>query len=659
MQKIYTVALCIFSMLFVGCSKDDDPLIFLPSKATSLGVDQLQLQQQLADDDLVLLKDVTINGDTGYLYKFTKDGKDLTDKNGNPKRCLVLSGAPHSLGYQAAYLLPGNADTEDGNQGTYEMLSAFIKKIGLEQFSTFGLNVPYGTPEGEAAWEKLFSLMDIYGKFAQQYIPDYMQQEMQGIVDGLHAYADDNLQRDPELAKFKEIGFRHVLALNQGVDSTYYLLAALLHKVPTDGWDEPQTSHKLATSLFIDIIGISLGLGQDEAALKLGELKFDQQKLMENFRAGCNELAVTGAATRRGETFHGRDFMFGTADIYQDASVVMVYLPDDEGSLPFITTDAPGFVGHASGLNSQGLSVGVDISQAGGYGKDPGVGCLLINRAMLQKAANIDQAIQVTKAITRGVPWIYFVADDDSPQYGNSAVLECARSDHMDGGRAFRGYETLDELRQQRFAYAISQLPPSDIPDDGIVVRSAKWQYPAGLEHLPTIDPESWGDHPSWDFDLLPYFPRQTEAWDDVCVATNHFITPEMRFSQLYWAVQLLYGIGPLQESMWRYDFACKIIKETYGDITFWSDPDDLRPGYGSAGWLIDYLNPNWENSEGVKINSWFYCSEDPSAEDLINAQVQGHHAVFNNSSGEMKALFGYMQDPWVGLNIKELTSTP
>ena len=57
---------------------------------------------------------------------------------------------------------------------------------------------------------------------------------------------------------------------------------------------------------------------------------------------GCNQFVISGKTTLNDEIFHGRDFMFSTADIYQDISCVMVYLPDD--GKPFVTVAAPGFV---------------------------------------------------------------------------------------------------------------------------------------------------------------------------------------------------------------------------------------------------------------------------------------------------------------------------
>ncbi len=666
--------LCLVSVLvlaFYGCWLDG---INLPPAGdngnlsttviSSLKSNPEKLENYLSSHGLAYLNKVTVDGDTGYLYEFT--GK--VDKNGVTKKCLILTGKAHSMGYQTAYLQPGSADLNDNIKGTYEMLSVYIKKVGLAQFSTFGLDIPYGTPKGEAVWKEMFALFDILGQFAITHMSKYMRDEMDGLVDGLHAYAANNfIKGSDEYNAFIKISRKEVVALNQGVDSTYFMIAALLHKVPEDLDGSNQygktTAHMLAVNLFSKVIAISMGISPVDAARVLQTLTVDQTKIFDLFRAGCNEFAVSGKATLTGETYHGRDFMFSTADIYQDASCVMVYIPDDtDGNpetvdLPFITSDAPGFVGHASGINNQGLSVGVDISQSAGFGIDPGIGCLLINRDMLQKASTINEAMKVVKRNDRGVPWIYIVADDNSMDtYGNSVILECVRSDIMDNGNKYRGYKQLEPLRQLRFALAISLLPSSDIPDNGVVVRSAKWRYPRALEYLPAINPNSWPVHPTFGFDLTPYFPRQTEQWDDVVIGTNHFISPEMRFGQLYLPVQIIYGLGPILESMWRYDFAYKIIQENYGRILFWTDQNgDDRPDYGCAGWLIDYLNPAWENRDGLKVNSWFYTSENPTQDDLRNEQVHGHHIAFNNTTGEMKALFGYMLDPWVGLNIKDL----
>jgi len=59
-------------------------------------------------------------------------------------------------------------------------------------------------------------------------------------------------------------------------------------------------------------------------------------------------------------------------------------------------------------------------------------GCLLILRDTVQYATDIDQAIAHVRSLKRGVPWIYIIADDNSPAYGNSVILECGRSDSMD-----------------------------------------------------------------------------------------------------------------------------------------------------------------------------------------------------------------------------------
>jgi len=113
---------------------------------------------------------------------------------------------------------------------------------------------------------------------------------------------------------------------------------------------------------------------------------------------------------------------------------------------------------------------------------------------------------------------------------------------------------------------------------------------------------------------------------------------------------------------MWRYDFLLNLIEEISAsqDEMFFFDKNidgsyADHPTYGSAGWLINFLNPFWKNKNDEQANIWFYGRDNATEEELFKKEVGGHHIVFNNSTGEMRALFGYMGDPWVGLNIIEL----
>jgi len=628
-----------------------------------LSIDPNMMDIYLQSRGLKFLKKITVDNDTGYLYEFENKTAMHPDKYNETKRCLILTGEPSSLGYQAGYLRPVY---------TLKILTEFIQKIGLSQFQILGIKVKQGTPEGDKLWELLTAELKLYAILTDEYIPEYLKTEMEGVITGLQAYAENNWNNDTDREKHEKamsLSYFDILLLNQGVDNFYFLLAALLNKVP-EGWtiptgedleyDPEDTAHIRALDLFIRALAINSGISKKRAS-EIFTLP-EETDINNFFRAGCNEWAVTGDKTENSETFHGRDFMFSTKGIYQDAACVKVYLPDDGN--PFIGVDPAGFVGHASAMNSEGISMGVDISQAAAYGHHPGVGCLLILRDTVQYATDIDQAIAHVRSLKRGVPWIYIIADDNSPAYGNSVILECGRSDSMDieKGYDWRGFMNLHWLRQLWFLYPIMQLPENDIPVDGICERNAKWGFPKALKYLPAIDPDSWDTHPSFGRDNTPYFHRQTEEWDDVVIATNHFIVPEMRFSQFYLPIQLIYGAGPMLESMWRYDFLLNLIEEISAsqDEMFFFDKNidgsyADHPTYGSAGWLINFLNPFWKNKNDEQANIWFYGRDNATEEELFKKEVGGHHIVFNNSTGEMRALFGYMGDPWVGLNIIEL----
>jgi hypothetical protein len=56
---------------------------------------------------------------------------------------------------------------------------------------------------------------------------------------------------------------------------------------------------------------------------------------------------------------------------------------------------------------------------------------------------------------------------------------------------------------------------------------------------------------------------------------------------------------------------------------------------------MIDFLNTGRENG-------WYYDGWE---------NVEGHHTVMNNTTREMRSLFGKMADPWVGVSLQEFCS--
>jgi len=623
-SRLLIVVLGFFALILVGCSSGSDDDVFMGGGGSGEG-EGITVEDILASQGLTLVGEVTYDGDTGYLAEY----QDLAKAPKMPKYCLVLTGKPFNMGYQAGYLLPDR---------THVMLTDFIRRIALnELLGMLGIDIDPDSDQAKDIFKTFYDeAVKNYSGRVEQYIPDYLKDEMEGLVQGVRDQGYD-------------VDYNQVLLLNQGVDSTYFFLASLFNKVPddpNDDWD----AHEMALNLFSSILKKAGKQGIANNGSKLSGLNLDTSSLM---RFGCNEFVISGSATKGGQTYHGRDFMFGTGDVYQDAACVMVYLPDS--GYPFVTVAPPGFVGQAVGINIEGLSIGMDVCQGAAFGKNPGVGCMLVARHVLQQCPDLSSAIDTVKGMPRGVPWIYVIGDNEiDNDYGCGVALEVGRSDDMDPelGADFNGLNVLSWL-QQALLYSsidardgilfndnLDDILPEN-PNDGIMIRRAKWQFPEEFKE--------WGmtfdDPPDFSgLDLGVYFPPQREDKDDVVIATNHFILPRMRFTQQDPIVRLLYGAGPLAESVWRYDTMVAYITDEdkydfYGNIDFFGDDPEI-PARGSAAWIIDFLNTNGENE-------WFYWKP-------IDQEVHGHHVIMNNTTKELKGLFGYMTDPWVGIDLQK-----
>jgi len=554
--------------------------------------------------NLTLLKSVNIDGDWGYLTEF----QDLKNSSIQPKYCLVLTGKPYSLGYQASYLLPSQA---------HQMLSRYMKIVGLAQLQMLGLKVDPDSPEGEYIYELLYDTLLEIARKSEEGIPKYIREEFRGVSAGLAAAGIDSVSYDD------------VMLLNQGIDSTYYYIWALSGKIPSP---ENIAIARGGTKKLVKAL-VEMGRKEDarELLASLKTFTYTPLRSKEMLDFGCNEFVVSGEATQSGDTIHGRDFMFSTAGIYENATSLIVYLPDS--GKPFVTVAPPGFVGQTVGLNLDGLSIGQDICQADAYGSQLGMGSMLVIRHLLQQSGGLKEAAESFTSLARGVPWIYALADDtDDPDFGSGMVLEAGASD-----TPFDGPDTLPRWQQRLLKRYIRKLP-NELPDRGLMVRGAKWQYPKEFENKGIVL-----KRPSPYFPDLPYwpigftFPSQQENNENILVATNHFIIPQMRFTQFELIVQFMYNLlGESGNSLWRYDSIINLIKQHYGKIHFFGSDLEI-PEEGSAGWIVDFLNPKRCDYYGTNLHT----------------PVPGHHVIINNSTKDFQGLYGYMSDPWVGLNLK------
>jgi len=402
-----------------------------------------------------------------------------------------------------------------------------------------------------------------------RFVPERFRQEMQGLVEGLRdARAQGRLPEGPEVT------YGDVLLLNQGVD----VLLAL--------------SDALAA-------GARAGLA-------------------------CNQFACWGPHTADGRLFHGRDFQYYTAGVYQNAALLSVFRPlDADGNAaghPFVSISAPGFVGQATGMNSRGIGLGINLETAwAADAVDFGLGGLLLMRQVLEEAGSREEAAGIFRRAPRGCPWIFVISD--------------AR------GRTATVLETLSSFppapwMQERLAWSealasglLGEPFTAPFPSEGVLERPADHVPPSRYAgkgvFIPGYcnDPAFPGDHTLLNF----RFSDPGEDSPFLVAAANHYLRPEltpfewgMPFSRLFLPVW--------SDTQWRYETHVKLLL----DLSTGGRTMDRE-----AAWrAIDFLNPR--TPDGA-----FYWGPDP------DQQVHGHVALMDGEALWLRARFGYYgQEP-------------
>jgi hypothetical protein len=516
---------------------------------------------------LTIIESVTAEGATGYLAV-----------DGNGKKFLILQGSAEAMGYQMGYLMA---------EGVYRMTKEFtggvIKSLsGIDPVKT------------KILFDYIISEGLVSCKNALPSIPGYLQEEMAGVARG----ASD---------RGYEVTFDDVLLLNEGIDALFaMIMTGVLPSLAGKG--------ELPAEVQAEIENNSDTIEMDGDAVRF--LKADP------FVLGCNEFVISGNATADGGVYHGRDFMFPTAHIYQDVACMAVYLPDN--GLPFTCVTAPGFVGQTTGINSQGLSMGMDVVMGTGTRSTPGMCCLLVMRDIVQNCPGLDTAVARMKTQDRGVSWLYILGDDEySDTYTNGIVIEEGMSADS-SGEEINGPDTLRAWQEYLLAPWINLLD-NTLPERGIMTRTQDWIYPEEFQDIGfaiTL--------PDGSRTLGLYFPEQIESWSDLVMATNHYIIPRMAFTSMDPWISL---VRDTTDSEWRYGELYKILEQEYGTIDF----DTARD-------IIDFLNPNC-----VYGDLEYYEK---------GGEIEGHHAVFDNTGLVLEGLFGYygsdpsQKTPWARVEL-------
>jgi len=412
---------------------------------------------------------------------------------------------------------------------------------------------------------------------------------------------------------------------------------------------------------------------------------------------GCNAFSLSGDAAG-GRHFFGRDFMFPTADVFQDTAWLVIQRPEDSAGhalRTFVSQGAPGLVGTMVAMNDTGVALGVNMLPSRLCNpRRPGLNSLLLIRDCVQHCASAESAVDRIREAPRGVSWLYPVAD----AAGQACVVEAGRSlgsgepfpyfDHIPGfyrrrlpdmpyiGRMRKRYGTpapvmglvvrgRDYSFPERFLQdwnpglwrafdrnwlAILKDLLADIFGEakGVFTRraSALWQQwkeeirtlGAGVPWSSDMFGETGFISPTWKDRNCPgpfYYAPQRERRHDVLIATNHCISPEMRMTSMSEWIALLTS-GTQDEIQWRYDELNREILTALAGAPGGID--------GAAAWeLIDFLRPDGK----------FPLFYNPGgAKDWRTVQVHGSVTLCELTSLSFTSLFGYYGDEPVTIHL-------
>jgi hypothetical protein len=413
---------------------------------------------------------------------------------------------------------------------------------------------------------------------------------------------------------------------------------------------------------------------------------------------GCNAFFLSAAAAEGGKHLFGRDFMFPTANVFQDTACLIVYNPDDRDGRPrqaFVSQTAPGFVGTMTALNSSGVAIGVNMTASPFCDPGrPGFNSLPLNRDCAQYCSSAAEAVERITRAQRGVAWIYPVGDRN----GKSYIVEAGRK--VPEGEPFPYFDYVPRyfrrrLPGRRYIERMRSKFGTPGPQAGMIARASDYPFPtdyltdwnrglyrafnrnlvmklrdflldlAGIlidaisgklsglwstlkkEVEEMFDgahysAEAFGERGSinarWTDSNCPgpfYFSPQRESRPDVIIATNHYISPEMRLTAMNeWTAVI--ASANLNDFQWRYDTLNRAILEAL----------EASPGgiTDTKAWqLINFLNPKDGTPE--------YYNPD-GAQAWKDVQVHGSVSLCELSGRSIKSLFGYYGDAPVTLHL-------
>jgi len=235
----------------------------------------------------------------------------------------------------------------------------------------------------------------------------------------------------------EQMGKAHGTLLKSEIDSMYdkiFLIGGAYSVAKNDWFFTRIKEVQKRTSPFIPE---RFSRESDAMAAAAGLTAFDC-KVMNLFPEmfHCSGVAVRNKASKDGRILHARvlDYMRDIG-LQQDA-VLMIFMPD--GLNNWLSVSYAGFIGTVTAINDQGLAVGE--MGGGGNGDWDGMPMSFLLREIMEKAATVDEAVEICRKTPRTCEYYYVISDKHKNMvgvYSKPGKLQILKPGQQDGRLPF------------------------------------------------------------------------------------------------------------------------------------------------------------------------------------------------------------------------------
>jgi hypothetical protein len=557
------------------------------------------------NDDFVVDKEKDVFSHEGKIGIVATHKTATIGTTGKKKKGFYVEGTPYDMGYLMGKMAEPEIErmcTEFNQNIIFDFISLHIKDEELRKILGSIL-------------DDIFYLLSLH---IYPDIPEEYKQELEGMLDGCK-----------ESHPSTEVSRPKLWILNVGIDAALSFIYTL--KLPF--------KKKYPIEIQADHLRVPIG---------------------------CNGFSVFGEDNQK-SPFHytGRDFMFPTGGVFQDTATMIIYKPDQ--GFPLVSVASPGMIGSITAMNSKGVGIGIDMSPSGNCNPGrPGINSLLLNRHTMQNGENGESAVDLIVKAQRGVSWNYILADG---QNDTACIVEAGETTETID---FLSYPP-EDLREGILKPVEELLKnPSTPIRRGLMVRGNDYNYPviymsefneelfANFKRNPKrygyllqerfdydYHPEDFGENgylnKTWTDKNSPmglYFAPQREHFDNLILATNHFVIPEMRLCAMS-PVSNFVSQWNWDDIQWRYDELHQQLLNALNQNVSKYNQKFLT--YEETKEIIDFLAPYRKFPD--------YYNKDHKPLDQL--AIHGCVSLLNLKEKTIESHYGYYSDQWLKISLE------